>query len=432
MSGQTARATALLPAGLAAAEHTEEVWSTLPPDVAMIILGLLVLAALTGWHYYRQRGSAALGIPLIVSALAGASLALVVTAYALAEAKEARKQEAGNALEAVRDVTHAALREWFDSQRHRLNHAVNRTDLNADLRIRHTLSLKASEAILLRLKHQIVETTGFLLLDRDARVLAASEPTLLGRTVDFKPVRRLIDRAYREGSALIPPMALPKDRMGHLRHYYLLQAVYDPATGRPVTLMAMRMDPAPIFNIVRQGRIGKSGETYLVNSLAQMISRSRFERDLKESGILPFNETSYLNITITHDGRPTRAAADALAHRKGTDTDGYPDYRGVPVLGAWAWDPVLGFAIVVEIDRAEAMAAYHGLRQSIFAVVLGIVGLAGILVLFIILYARHNERRIQELTRRLKAAEERAETLHAALRQRDRERQIHHPSKEST
>ena len=38
----------------------------------------------------------------------------------------------------------------------------------------------------------------------------------------------------------------------------------------------------------------------------------------------------------------------------GVDLAGYRDYRGVPVVGAWLWDPQLGLGITTEIDFAEA------------------------------------------------------------------------------
>ena len=51
-----------------------------------------------------------------------------------------------------------------------------------------------------------------------------------------------------------------------------------------------------------------------------------------------------------------------------SDTNGYRDYRGVPVFGAWLWEEHLGLGITSEIDVAEALSTYYTMRNTIFAV----------------------------------------------------------------
>ena len=56
----------------------------------------------------------------------------------------------------------------------------------------------------------------------------------------------------------------------------------------------------------------------------------------------------------------TRLAAEAVAGENGIDVDGYRDYRGVPVVGAWRWLPDYDFGVVTEVDVAEAFRPlYH-------------------------------------------------------------------------
>ena len=396
----------------------------LPLDTMMIVLGLLTLVGLFGWYRFKEQGARVLGLPLLGAAGLFFALALLTTALALREAKEARKLEIAQSLETVLNVTHSSLTEWFGVQRHRLGHVVNRTGLlRPYFQWRDTNGTgRLSDALFVDLKSQVNEATGFLMLDTNGTILLASDPSLAHRTVSYPPVLRLLKRAMREGYAYFTPVKFPKDRQGHLRHYYLFTAVADPESGEPVAVFATRLDATPIFNIVRQGRIGRSGETYLMNARLQMISRSRFERDLKESGLLPVNESSFLNIRIEHDGRPTEAAAMALRRENGYDVEGYPDYRGVPVLGAWAWDEMLNLAIIVEIDKAEAMASFGRLEQTIYGVVAGVVGLALMLTLFIVWYARTTQRALASQRREIEKQHEALDAFGATVDQRVAER----------
>jgi len=49
----------------------------------------------------------------------------------------------------------------------------------------------------------------------------------------------------------------------------------------------------------------------------------------------------------------------------GSNVKGYRDYRGVTVVGAWAWDKELGFGITTEIDVSEA---YQVLQSNLFVI----------------------------------------------------------------
>ncbi len=88
-----------------------------------------------------------------------------------------------------------------------------------------------------------------------------------------------------------------------------------------------------------------------------MVSNSRFDHDLILLGLLPDqpNSKSILNLLLREPGgdmtrgyRPvkrrselplTRMASSAIEGQGGVDVEGYKDYRGVPVVGAWTWLP---------------------------------------------------------------------------------------------
>jgi signal transduction histidine kinase/CheY-like chemotaxis protein len=69
----------------------------------------------------------------------------------------------------------------------------------------------------------------------------------------------------------------------------------------------------------------------------------------------------------------TKAVADAVSGRSGVDVEGYRDYRGVFVVGAWRWVPSLGIGIVYEMERDEALQLYLALRRIYWALGIGLV-----------------------------------------------------------
>ena len=75
-----------------------------------------------------------------------------------------------------------------------------------------------------------------------------------------------------------------------------------------------------------------------------------------------------------------------------TDLEGYNDYRGVPVAGAWLWDDDLGFGIVSEMDMAEALSPYKVMRLT----VVGILGLTLLILIgitfFVLLVGERTSR----------------------------------------
>ena len=49
-------------------------------------------------------------------------------------------------------------------------------------------------------------------------------------------------------------------------------------------------------------------------------------------------------------------AKSALKGETGYDFDGYRDYRGVLVVGAWSWLPEFGLGVASEMDYAEVFS----------------------------------------------------------------------------
>jgi eukaryotic-like serine/threonine-protein kinase len=137
------------------------------------------------------------------------------------------------------------------------------------------------------------------------------------------------------------------------------------------------------FNsIFLAARAESSGETYAFNRAGVMISESRFNSQLRRIGLIDVSPESISRLvvqirdpggnlidgfrtTVPIEARPlTKMAAFATAREDGSDVDGYRDYRGVPVIGAWRWLNDYDIGITTEIDFAEAYAPLWYLKLA--------------------------------------------------------------------
>jgi HAMP domain-containing protein len=170
---------------------------------------------------------------------------------------------------------------------------------------------------------------------------------------------------------------------------------YTPSYGAPAAFIA-----APIFNhstlvgvlafqlpvneinAVMTGNqnwegdgLGKTGETYLVGNDTLMRSVSRFlvqdpqgyVQRLQSIGIkdTEINRINQYGTSILQQRVDTLAVRAGLNGQQGTQI--IPDYRGIPVLSSYAPLHIdgLNWAILAEMDLAEAYAPIYSFRQQV-------------------------------------------------------------------
>jgi PAS domain S-box-containing protein len=179
--------------------------------------------------------------------------------------------------------------------------------------------------------------------------------------------------------------------------------------GTIVGVLGLRIRPETNFSrILDFGNIGKTGETYLFNRDGILLSFSRFELQLRQAGLIPDQPDSHaiLNIEIRDPGvdlieglspglprkqQPfTLMAASAIKGGRGFNVEGYNDYRGIPVVGAWQWVPKFDFAIATEMDAEEAFKPLRSLTLW-FGLLFGLLGLS----LFVALVLRQRKFQVE-------------------------------------
>ncbi len=134
---------------------------------------------------------------------------------------------------------------------------------------------------------------------------------------------------------------------------FIASPIYDGNQKTGVLIFQMPINKIDAVMQERSG-LGETGETYLVGADKLMRSNSRFSE----------------KPTVLVNKVDTEAVKEAIGGK--TDCKIISDYRGVPVLSAYAPFNVLGmnWAIIAEIDKAEAFKAVDRLRN--WMIIIGI------------------------------------------------------------
>src|SRR5208282_4211895 len=106
-----------------------------------------------------------------------------------------------------------------------------------------------------------------------------------------------------------------------------------------------------------------TGESYAFDRSGLMLTATRFDPELKTLGLIPpgRENTAILNLKLLDPegrlvgGEPphkprdrlglTRMALSATTGNDGEDVEGYRNYRGMEVVGAWAWLREFGMGV---------------------------------------------------------------------------------------
>jgi hypothetical protein len=240
--------------------------------------------------------------------------------------------------------------------------------------------------------------TGFVLVSPSGVTLADDDAARVGTTATGYR-RDFFQRVAGGEAAVSKPFQSPlllADDQGQLRVELPSMCAAAPINDgeRTLAVLGLRIRPDDQFTrILQVARSGASGETYAFDRRGLLLSQSRFDEELREIGLLVDRPDSraILNVELRDPGvnmvageRPavrrseqplTVMAQSATQGHSDHNADGYRDYRGVPVVGAWLWLDEYDFGVATEIDVAEAFAPVYILRRAL-AVLLGLLAAA--------------------------------------------------------
>jgi PAS domain S-box-containing protein len=239
---------------------------------------------------------------------------------------------------------------------------------------------------------------GYFVTDVEWHVVASDEPGLVGRPAHFASDRLFTARLRAETAALtrpLPSLTPRQDAKGVVRAGAPTQFVcsWVSAPGSPGGALCFRVDPLRTFNaVLGSGQSGATGEAYAIDREGRLLSPSRFEADLVETGLLEPGASSVFNVqarvpeerlshgrvrlSVSPTAPLTGMARAAISSAEPTGhLGGHPDYRGVTVVGAAQWLPALDVGVVVKQDLDEALTALRYARRAIVTLGLATVAL---------------------------------------------------------
>lgn len=306
----------------------------------------------------------------------------------------------------------AALRLWFSQQE------TDARSLAADTRIEGAISELSDLTQQTNITYEVLATSApaktlsvylkpvleaqryvdYVIIGTDRRILAAPRWQLVGRAIP-RSYSLFVERALRGRSSVSRPFerqGTPSERAQGPTMF--VAAPVKLPEGKIIAVLALRMRPEEQFSqIFSVARTGDSGEAYAFDRRGVMLTASRFDDELKQLGLIPKDpeSTAILNMRLLdpevnlQDGQQpkkprsamhlTRMAAAAVLGDDGVDVEGYRNYRGVKVVGAWAWLPEYGMGVATELSTDEAFQTLYTLRQA-FLVLFLLLALSGVAI----------------------------------------------------
>lgn len=323
----------------------------------------------------------------------------------------------------------AALRLWFSQQETdaralaadvRVQGAIAELlDLAQDTNITHEELANSAPAktlfVYLRPVLEAQRYVDYVIVGTNRRILAAPRAQVVGRVAP-RAYTLFVERALRGRSSVSRPFARQATVSQRAEGPTMFVAApIKSTTGRVVAVLALRMRPEEQFSqIFSVARTGDSGEAYAFDRRGIMLTSSRFDDELKDLGLIPKDPeaTAILNmrlldpeVDLEAGEKPkkprnamhlTRMAAAAVLGDDGVDVEGYRNYRGVKVVGAWAWLPEYGMGVATELSTDEAFQTLYTLRQA-FLVLFLLLALSGVAIFGFTLLVERMEVSLRKL-----------------------------------
>ena len=377
-------------------------------------------------------------------------LTSIMTWLTLSRIKTIERRDLQNTLENTLQITEESIYNWYLARKAYIEtHTTSRQllDLTKVLLVAHQKgSALSKDPSLPKIRALFAERLlmhgylDFYIVAADYTTIASMGDNLLGRPNPIATGYDYLPKVFRGHFQLTHPILAPDqasdktDSPVASQPTMFLCAPIKDETDAVIAVLALRIDPGHDFShIAYIGRFGDTGDTYAFDKEANLLTQSRFDDTLQAVGLLEEGQQSVLNVSLRDPGgdlrsghRPakptqelplTRMAVQAVDGSQGIDLDGYRDYRGSVVVGAWTWMDEFNMGLATEIDRAEA---FRSLNSTRLIVLLGLGVVVGMFLIFSILLLMNNKK-IRLIADELEYTNEQLNHSHKKLEEKHKE-----------
>jgi tRNA A-37 threonylcarbamoyl transferase component Bud32 len=353
--------------------------------------------------------------------LLGALVFALVGLWVRGRVDETTRAEIATRLQTVLHANINALRLWFTEREYDAKSLASDLRIQAAIEELEALAKETNAAALaladsaagrtLRIQVQpLLEAQDYLeyvVVSPDKRILAATDPRMVGLKT-ARPYDLFLNRALDGQLAASRPFARQANPNQQAEGPTMFVAAPVKSTnGVIIAVLCLRMKPEKEFSsIFSVASMGQTGESFAFDRSGLMLTATRFDPELKTLGLIPpgHENTAILNLKLLdpeEELRPaqppakprnhlnlTRMAASATMGNKDYDVRGYRNYRGIQVVGAWAWLYEYGMGVATEESVDEAFQTLYVLRRAFLVLFALLVASGGAIFGFTVLVER--------------------------------------------
>ena len=388
------------------------------PFKEMVILIILLGVVFYLIFYFVKKEKISLNIPVSLLVLFFLFSTLVLTINSLNNLKYLKKQEVEQSLESIVSVTYQSIKVWFELHKDFLEHTLYDEEIFHQLQkllLHQTTNTQKLQKDVQTLQKNIHGIENFTLIDKDYNIVMNLKKT--NNILNSQEFKQAVQKSFNEGYSYFMPQNNGKDKEFFNNIQFIIAIKQN---NKVLGAAVVSINAKALYIITKNGRMGQTGETYIVNSYDQFISQSRFDDELHQKKLLEQTQHSFLNIQVHYNNKATLAIEEAHRNYRGSNVEGYKDYRGVEVFGSWVYDDELNIVIITEIDRDNAMRSFDTVKVSIISVISMVVIFTVLLLIFILFLTNYNKKILKQKN---KALQDLSQSLELRVEQRTKELQ---------
>lgn len=361
--------------------------------------------SLGGHAHSRSNWASPIRRPILITVAAMAVLSLMASWWIGRTVLHSTQQITRESLQSILSANVAMLQDWLETQQANVVAAASQKsvqDSACTLIAKSELDFQwdredldgLSEFATLKKDLRSDEYLGWSITNTQDVVVASSIDSFVGQTLSIPDhVRRSI--MARQPSVFPPmksPVVMEADGPLSILEGPIMGAMTpilsnnNDGDKQIIGSLVLLINPLDRFSeLLTIARTGTSGETYAFDGKGVLLTQSRFEDQLRNAKMLPEDPrvVSPLNVVVRDPGvnvvmgnRPTISPSEqrltvmadhATRGGSGDNLTGYNDYRGVQVVGAWAWLPDYQMGVATEADLDEAFAPVRFLNRGFYA-----------------------------------------------------------------